>query len=122
MDRIGGKGMKEIQTECPACHGTGLYQGMCEQDGCAVVCTKCGGKGYTTFQYNEFTGKKVKEGIKEFLEKLAELFMVPKTINVKTGKCFIFHSMVVPTVSGLMEKNRNLWKNFAVLICTTIKV
>lgn len=41
--------MKEIQIECPACHGTGLYQGMCEQDGCAVVCTKCDGKGYTTF-------------------------------------------------------------------------
>ena len=35
--------MKEIQIECPACHGTGLYQGMCEQDGCAVVCTECGG-------------------------------------------------------------------------------
>ena len=61
--------MKEIQIECPTCNGTGLYQGMCEHDGCAVVCTRCGGKGYTTFKYNEFTGKKVKEGVKRVFEK-----------------------------------------------------
>ena len=94
--------MKEIQIECPACHGTGLYQGMCEQDGCAVVCTKCDGKGYTTFQYNEFTGKKVKEGIKRVFGKknLWDCSWSLKIINVKTGQYFIFHSMVVPMVTG----------------------
>ena len=56
--------MKEIQIECPSCKGTGLYVGVCERDGCAVVCTQCKGKGYTTYRYNDFTGRKIREGIK----------------------------------------------------------
>lgn len=32
--------------ECPACHGTGLYQGFAERDGAFVVCYHCQGKGY----------------------------------------------------------------------------
>jgi hypothetical protein len=42
---------------------------MCEREGAAVVCTTCGGKGYTTYSYNEFTGKKVKEGVKRVFGK-----------------------------------------------------
>lgn len=61
--------MKEIKIECPSCEGTGLYKGMCERDGCAVVCTECDGKGYTTYRYNDFTGKKVKEGITRVFQK-----------------------------------------------------
>ena len=55
--------MKEIKIECSDCKGTGLYKGACEQDSCAVVCRTCGGKGYAIFKYEEFIGKKVREGI-----------------------------------------------------------
>ena len=82
--------MKEIQIECPACHGTGLYQGMCEQDGCAVVCTKCDGKGYTTFQYNEFTGKKVKEGIKRVFGKTCGFVHGPEDYKCEDGTVLHF--------------------------------
>ena len=82
--------MKEIQIECPACHGTGLYQGMCEQDGCAVVCTKCGGKGYTTYKYNEFTGKKVKEGIKRVFGKTCGIVHGPEDYKCEDGTVLHF--------------------------------
>ena len=61
--------MNKIEIECPTCEGTGLYAGMCEQDGCAVICDNCNGKGYTTYEYNDFTGKKVKEGVIRVFEK-----------------------------------------------------
>lgn len=59
--------MKEVKMtiECPACSGTGLYQGMGEGKGTAVICHKCRGTGaYQYFySYNEFTGRKNKEGV-----------------------------------------------------------
>lgn len=42
-----------IEIECSACKGTGLYVGLCEKDGAAVVCYRCDGKGSVFFSYNE---------------------------------------------------------------------
>lgn len=42
-----------IKIECSACKGTGLYVGMCEKDGAAVICYQCKGKGAVLFSYNE---------------------------------------------------------------------
>lgn len=82
--------MKEIQIECPECKGTGLYVGACEQDGCAVVCIKCGGKGYTTFQYNDFRGKKVKEGVKRVFGKTCGIVHGPEDYKCKDGTILHF--------------------------------
>jgi len=51
--------------ECKSCSGTGVYQGMAEGHGCGVVCTTCKGSGAFeyTFTYNEFKGKRTKDGI-----------------------------------------------------------
>ena len=38
---------RTITIECQACGGTGLYKGMCERDGAAVVCEQCHGTGKT---------------------------------------------------------------------------
>ena len=48
------------EAECESCSGTGLYQGMCEKDGAAVICSCCKGTGRRTieFTYNKFTGRK----------------------------------------------------------------
>lgn len=35
----------EYDCQCDTCEGTGLFQGMAERDGFAVVCYKCGGTG-----------------------------------------------------------------------------
>ena len=44
---------------CASCEGTGLYIGVCERDGAAVVCTTCTGTGRVQMrrEYIEFRGR-----------------------------------------------------------------
>ena len=55
---------KEI--ECSSCKGTGIYVGMGEKDGAAVICHDCKGTGkyLYIFSYNDFAGRKKKADIK----------------------------------------------------------
>lgn len=55
--------MKEVKAECGACGGKGLYSGMCEAEGEAVVCLRCKGSGCEIIKYKEFTGRKGSRGI-----------------------------------------------------------
>lgn len=59
--------MKEMRLtiECPACGGTGVYQGMGERDGAAVVCRQCSGTGAYEYHYTyrDFSGRKKKDGV-----------------------------------------------------------
>ena len=50
----------ETDYECKACHGTGLYMGMAEKNGAAVVCCTCKGTGkaHFKFEYEVFTIRK----------------------------------------------------------------
>jgi hypothetical protein len=50
----------EATIECPSCGGTGIYQGMAERDGAAVICYSCNGTGFKHIkqEYNKFTGIK----------------------------------------------------------------
>ena len=56
----------EMKVECPSCKGTGLYNGMGEAKGVAVICYKCKGTGafMYSYSYNDFTGRKLREDIK----------------------------------------------------------
>ncbi len=49
-----------VEAECSTCRATGLYVGMGERDGAAVVCNKCKGTGMVilTFDPTPFTGRK----------------------------------------------------------------
>lgn len=60
----------ELEEQCSRCHGTGLYVGMAEKDGFAVVCYQCKGTGKYKFVhvYEEFTGRKDREGIETVIE------------------------------------------------------
>ena len=55
----------EMKIECPACNGTGLYKGMGEGEGTAVVCHQCNGSGayMYSYSYEDFTERKTKEGV-----------------------------------------------------------
>ncbi len=53
-----------ITVECSSCGGTGLYSGMCEKKGEAVICCNCGGKGWEVKSGEKFNGRKHKKGIK----------------------------------------------------------
>lgn len=52
--------------ECSACKGTGLYRGMGEGPGAAVVCHRCEGTGAYKYrrEHKEFTGRVERQGIK----------------------------------------------------------
>lgn len=49
----------EFDEKCKSCKGTGLYTGMGERDGAAVVCHVCKGTGchHVKFEYEDFEGR-----------------------------------------------------------------
>lgn len=55
--------VESIHAECGACRGTGVYTGMCEAKGTAVVCVRCGGTGCETITYRPFVVRRRREGV-----------------------------------------------------------
>jgi len=55
----------EVDAECNACDGTGLYVGLAERDGAAIVCQRCKGTGkeHILIQYKPFVKRKKRSGI-----------------------------------------------------------
>lgn len=60
--------MPTIDIECQSCGGTGLYIGICERDGAAVVCSACKGTGCQCFEYKPFMWRKEKRGVKRVFQ------------------------------------------------------
>jgi hypothetical protein len=58
---------KEIDAQCSACGGTGLYSGMAESKDLAVVCSRCEGSGKMLVTYTPFTSRKKRRGIKRVI-------------------------------------------------------
>jgi len=59
-----------VKAKCEDCEGTGLYIGMGEMDGYAVVCRSCKGTGCAeiVIKYKDFEGKKDRQGVHTVLE------------------------------------------------------
>jgi len=60
----------EFDEKCNPCNGTGLYVGMGERDGYAVVCSNCKGTGCFHFKktYEEFTVRGVRQEVSRVVE------------------------------------------------------
>jgi hypothetical protein len=60
----------EFDEECQSCGGTGVFVGMAEMDGVAVVCHNCDGTGSHHFshKYREFEARKNRTDIKIVLQ------------------------------------------------------
>lgn len=56
--------MPSIVIECGSCDGTGLYRGMAEGPGDAVVCLRCNGSGHQLYEYKQFDGRKRRTDVK----------------------------------------------------------
>lgn len=56
--------IRSVRVECSSCYGTGLYQGMCEAKGEAVICLGCAGTGCEVLRYRPFVRRRGKRGIK----------------------------------------------------------
>lgn len=55
---------KSVKAQCDDCRGTGLYSGMCEAEGTAVVCLGCAGTGCAIIRYTPFKKRKLRRDIK----------------------------------------------------------
>ena len=60
----------EVYEKCRVCRGTGLYIGMAEKDGAAIVCYKCKGTGccHTIFEYEDFKGRIRRDKVEQVYE------------------------------------------------------
>lgn len=60
----------EFDEKCKSCKGTGLYVGMAERDGAAIVCHTCKGSGrnHVLFKYEDFEGRQPAERITRVFE------------------------------------------------------
>ncbi len=82
----------EIDIECQSCDGTGLYQGMGEDKGCAVVCTTCKGTGkyHYVLEYEPFTERKKRTDIKRVFGNTCGFKHGPDDYKAKDGTLFEF--------------------------------
>ena len=55
---------KRVYYQCDDCSGTGLYSGMCEGSGHAVVCLGCNGTGRGCFEFTPFKKRRGRRDIK----------------------------------------------------------
>ncbi len=81
---------RTIIIECQACGGTGLYKGIAERDGAAVVCSHCHGTGKTEFTYNEFEGRKEMDGVTRVFEGSFGYVHTDKDTTTEEGRTLHF--------------------------------
>jgi hypothetical protein len=76
----------ELVIECPACNGTGVYQGMCERGGTAVICHRCDGTGAYTyrFEYNLFQGRQINPNVDRVYESSYDYVISTGILEFKT--------------------------------------
>lgn len=55
---------QQVEAQCPACSGTGLYRGFAEPKDVAVVCVECNGSGKKVMTYIPFTERQKRKDVK----------------------------------------------------------
>lgn len=60
----------EFDEKCKPCKGTGLYVGLAENDGAAVVCYICKGTAchHVKYEYDDFEGKEIRPKVTRVFE------------------------------------------------------
>lgn len=75
-----------IAVECEDCKGTGLFKGVAERGGAAVVCSCCHGTGKREITYNKFEGRKEIAGVTRVFEGVSGYLHSDEDITTKDGK------------------------------------
>ena len=69
--------MLKVSAACTSCGATGLYSGMCEGQGRAVVCLDCDGTGCQVIHYRPYEGRRRKSGIKVIRQSRGRFILGP---------------------------------------------
>ena len=74
---------KEWDQQCKSCGGTGLYVGMAERSGAAVVCNKCHGSGsqHVIEEYLRFQGRRHRQGVTRVYQTSAGIILDPTMMD-----------------------------------------
>lgn len=82
----------DIEKACGSCDGTGLYVGMAEKAGAAVVCHTCKGTGKVTLKqkYPKFKGRKKREGVRRVFQTAGAYGIAAEDVTTEEGKTFHF--------------------------------
>lgn len=82
----------KVDAVCKSCDGTGLYQGIGERDGAAVVCTRCDGTGCATIKINfeRFTKRKMTDKVKRVYGNGSGYCISCEDVTTEDGRLFEF--------------------------------
>ena len=75
----------KLKIECQSCGGSGIYSGIGERDGAAVICYTCKGTGCEDyyFEYNDFIERKKKKGVKRVYLNSYGYCIAPKPLELE---------------------------------------
>jgi hypothetical protein len=81
------KAIFKAKAQCSSCGGTGLYKGMAEKDGSAVVCYTCKGTGCEdiNISYTPFSKKKTIRRVKRVFRDSCGYMHAPDDVTTKEG-------------------------------------
>lgn len=84
----------EADIECQSCNGTGLYVGLCERDGAAVVCHTCKGTGkyHYKFTFTKFIKRKNRNDVTRVFANSAGYVHSANDVVTKDGQTIRFSS------------------------------
>lgn len=82
----------EADVECTSCGGDGLYAGMCERNGAAVVCHRCKGTGkeHVRHEYKPFTERKKSTTVKRVFKTAGGYGISSEDVTTDEGKIIHF--------------------------------
>ena len=85
----------EFDEKCPSCDGTGLYVGICERDGAAVICFECKGTGKhrVVFEYEDFKKRELRAGVKRVYQASAGVMIGKGSVEGKQYRLEDFGGM-----------------------------
>ncbi len=77
----------DIDIQCQACDGTGVYVGMAERHGAAVVCYQCKGTGKYNYvlEYENFKKMNIRKNIKRVYKSSYGFCIAPTKIPTASG-------------------------------------
>lgn len=80
VEEIGDKFVVSGEIECGTCKGTGLYVGIAERDGAAVICSRCNGTGKINFSetFYIFKGRKERKDVERVFDNNYDCFISAK--------------------------------------------
>lgn len=98
---------KQIETQCPDCEGTGIFNnGPCERNSSGTICVTCDGTGKKIISYIPFTKRQIRTDIKRVFQSSFRFIIYSDDYPnyFENGKTAHFSKMGIPYQDWLEGK------------------